>query len=91
MCRGGQSPLALSLFPPLPQHQVPSFATISPLFAPTEGGTLLTITGSNFKDRGFVSLVRGSTYLACQTPPLGEQGDVNGVYYARDGKTIQVS
>ncbi len=69
---------------------MPSFTTISPLLAPTEGGALLVITGNNFKDRGIVTLVRGSTSLPCQTPPLGEQGDINGVYYARDGKTIQV-
>ncbi len=70
--------------------QAPSFATISPLVAPTAGGSLLVITGSNFKDRGFVRLTRGDVVLSCETPPLGVEGDITGVYYARDGKTIQV-
>jgi hypothetical protein len=70
--------------------QAPSFASITPLMAPTAGGTLLVITGSNFKDRGFVQLSKGDVVLTCQTPKLGEEGDVNGVYYARDGKTIKV-
>jgi hypothetical protein len=69
--------------------QAPSFATIGPLVAPAEGGSLLVITGSNFKDRGFVTLTRDGVVLRCETPPLGEEGSVNGVYYARDGKTIQ--
>ena len=29
------------------------------------------------------------TYV-CATPPLGTQGSITGLYYARDGKTIQV-
>jgi hypothetical protein len=68
----------------------PSFFDVSPLSGPTEGGTLLTLLGSNFKDRGTVELVSGETTLVCATPPFGEVGDINDVYYARDGRTIKV-
>jgi hypothetical protein len=68
----------------------PAFFDASPLSGPTEGGTLLTLLGSNFKDRGTVELVRGETTLLCVTPPFGEEGNINDVYYARDGKTIKV-
>jgi hypothetical protein len=70
--------------------KVPSIANVQPLWAPTRGGALLTISGTNFKDRGLVTLVKGSLVLNCTTPPPGQEGDVNGVYYAKDGKSIQV-
>ena len=70
--------------------KAPSFALIAPLAAPTRGGTLLEITGSNFKDRGTVKLVKGDTVLTCATPPFGEEGNLTDVYYARDGKMIRV-
>ncbi len=70
--------------------QSPSFSSVDPLFGPTDGGTLLVLQGSNFKDSGEVVLQKGETRLRCETPPYGQEGNVTGVYYARDGKTIQV-
>ena len=70
--------------------KMPTFVDVQPLVAPTSGGTILTISGSNFKDRGSVQLTKGDSVVVCATPPLGEQGDLGGVYYGRDGKTIKV-
>ena len=37
-----------------------------------------------------VTFTKGNDTIVCETPPLGQEGDINGVYYARDGKTIKV-
>lgn len=55
-----------------------------------QGGVILQLSGTNFKDRGFVALDNGITQFRCETPPLGQQGDMSGIYYGRDGKLIRV-
>jgi hypothetical protein len=37
-----------------------------------------------------VTFIKDNDTIVCETPPLGQEGDINGVYYARDGKTIKV-
>ena len=55
-----------------------------------QGGTLISISGRNFKDRGTVRLTNGIDTHVCVTPPLGSEGNLTGPYYAKDGKLIRV-
>ncbi len=56
-----------------------------------QGGTLITILGTYFKDRGVVTATNGIDTLECETPPLGSVGQVSDVYYKQDGTEIHVS
>ena len=55
-----------------------------------QGGVLITIQGTYFKDRGVVTASNGIDTLTCETPPLGDVGEENDLYYKHDGTKIQV-
>jgi hypothetical protein len=60
------------------------------VFGSWQGSVLVTITGTNFKDRGSVTMSNGVVTQACEAPPSGSSGDPSGVYWKPDGTRIQV-
>ena len=68
----------------------PEVTSLAPNSGPTTGGTIVDIKGSFFKDRGVVEM-RSPTgeVLTCETPPLGEEGSILGLYYKEDGTHIR--
>ena len=63
---------------------------VTSLLVSAQGGVLITIQGTYFKDRGVVTASNGIDTLTCETPPLGDVGDVNDLYYKHDGTEIHV-
>ena len=69
----------------------PNIRGIEPLVFPTTGGTrLLTVSGTDMKDRGSVTLHSAAmnATLACRVPPSGESEGPGGVVWAKDGTRI---
>ena len=54
-----------------------------------QGGYMLTINGTNFKDRGTVTLYSAHSVISCATPPPGLPGDLAGPYWKPDGTLIK--
>ncbi len=63
---------------------------VTSLLVSAQGGVLITIQGTYFKDRGVVTASNGIDTLTCETPPLGDVGEENDLYYKHDGTEIHV-
>jgi hypothetical protein len=50
---------------------------------------MLTISGTNFKDRGTVTLNNSVSVVTCATPPLGQTGNEAGPYWKPDGTLVK--
>jgi hypothetical protein len=71
--------------------KAPSISGMTPLVMPTTGGNrLLTLTGLDMKDRGYVYLVNEAlgAVLPCRGPPQGRDTGPGGVEWAATGTRV---